>query len=89
MKHITTEGNSTYAEQTRTGVSKIMETLKPEEQNVFVVATLKELQLATMKFFRLFTFCRARVSAFVIVLSYSPCRGFRKCATCPCVKVRA
>jgi hypothetical protein len=37
-------------------------------------------------FFRLFTRCSARVSAFVIVLSKSPCGRIGKLETCPILK---
>jgi hypothetical protein len=47
-----------------------------------VLATSKELQLATLKFFHLFTLCSARVSALVLVLSDGSCERIGKWETC-------
>jgi hypothetical protein len=46
-----------------------------------MLATLKELQLATLMFFHLFTLCCAHVSALVTVLSDSPCERTGKWET--------
>jgi hypothetical protein len=47
-----------------------------------MLVTLKELQLATVMFFYLFTLCCAHVSALVTVLSDSPCERLGKWETC-------
>jgi hypothetical protein len=54
-----------------------------EEYNLFVLATLKELQLATLNVLCLFTLCSACVSALMIVLNDSPCERIGKWETCP------
>jgi hypothetical protein len=54
------------------GVDKIMETIR-NSGTEFVLATLKELQMATLNVLRLFTLCSACAKAFVIPLSDSPC----------------
>jgi hypothetical protein len=53
-----------------------------------VLPILKELKLATLNVFRLFTFCSARdsVSVLVIVLSDSPCERMGKCEACSIFK---
>jgi hypothetical protein len=54
-----------------------------------VLATLKELKLATSNalfFFRFFIISTARVNAVVIVLSDSPCEGIGKWEACPILK---
>jgi hypothetical protein len=48
-----------------------------------VLATLKELQLATLNALHLFGPCSARVSASVMVLSDSPCEIIGKWETFP------
>jgi hypothetical protein len=54
-----------------------------------VLATLKELQLATRDvLFRFFTLCSARVSTLVIVFSDSPLERIEKLETCPIVRSR-
>jgi hypothetical protein len=67
------------------GVDIIMEILKNWGLE-FVLVTLKERQLATLMFFRLFTLCSAHASALVIVLSNSPCERIGKWETCPILK---
>jgi hypothetical protein len=51
-----------------------------------VLAILKEPQLATLMFVRLFVLCSARVSALVIMLSGSPCERIGKWEPCPILK---
>jgi hypothetical protein len=51
-----------------------------------VLTTLKELQLATLKFFHLFTLCSARVSSLVIVLSDRSFERIGKWETCQILK---
>jgi hypothetical protein len=52
---------------------------------LFVLATLKELQLGTLNI-HVFTLCSARVSASVIMLSDSSCERITKWETCPILK---
>jgi hypothetical protein len=52
-----------------------------------MLATLKELQLATLTFFFcLFIFCGARISELVVALSDSPYERIVKWEICPILK---
>jgi hypothetical protein len=53
---------------------------------LFTLATLKELQLAALKVLPFVTLCSVRVSALLIVLSYSLCEIIEKWANCTILK---
>jgi hypothetical protein len=53
---------------------------------LFLLAALKECQLARLNVLPLFTLCSARVSELVIVLSDNPCERIGKWETCLILK---
>jgi hypothetical protein len=65
-----------------TGDGKIMETLG----NSFVLATMKELPLATLNVLPFVYVLSARVSALLIVSNGSPCERIGKWEICPILK---